>query len=321
MKHYISHSRQTGRTIVELMVALAIALLLLLGITAIYSSSTKGGRMATGMGAMGEDASLAVFLVGQSVKRAGYGEIVGTDFTASNQTLFDFPHLRGCKNGTFTNPATGDYTCVAGGSNDTLMVQFQSDSVLASPQRDTNNCVGSPATTQLIADVAHPSDKTNVPVVTNLFVLANEKLTCSGNNSTSLPMASNIEQFKIFYGFDSDAATAALGSKSSIAPVASTVVDADTINLLATSFAGLDKSPWDFVVSVHVCAVAKTKDKGISTQGASQTYNGCPTNTAEVLSGTGPSLTASDGAIRKTYRQVFTVRSRATQSPAVRVVP
>jgi type IV pilus assembly protein PilW len=320
MKLLQKNSKQAGRTIVELMVALAIALLLLLGITAIYSSSTKGGRLATGMGAMGEDASLAVFLIGQSVKRAGYGEIVGTDFTSSNQTLFDFPHLRGCKSGAFASPSTGDYTCVAGGTNDTLMVQFQSDSLIASAQRDTNNCVGSAATTQQISDAAHPSYKTNVPVVTNVFALGNEKLTCSGNNSTSLPMASNIEQFKVFYGFDSAAATAALSSKTSISPGASTVVDADAINALATSFVGTDKSPWDYVVAVHVCAVAKTKDKGVSTQGASQAYNGCPTNTAEVLSGTGPALTATDGAIRKTYRQVFTVRSRATQSPAVRVV-
>ncbi len=312
------YQTQRGRTIIELMVALAIALLLLLGITAIYTSSTKTGRTANGMGAMGEDASLAVFLVGQSVKRAGYGEIVGTDFVLANQTLFDFPHLRGCRNGRFNNPATGDYSCVMGGTSDALMVQFQSDSLVASPQRDTNNCVGAAAVNQQITQSSHPAFNTNVPVVTNIFELQTEKITCSGNNSPALAMASNIEEFKLFYGFDEDAANAALVSKASIAPNASKIVDADFIRALESSFSGSDSSPWDFVIGVHVCAVAKTRDKGISTQ-AVQTYNGCPTNTSEVLSGVGPAKTASDGAIRKTFRQVFTVRSRATQSPSVRL--
>ncbi len=314
----IKSVKQSGRTIVELMVALAIALLLLLGITAIYSSSSQTGRLANSMGAMGEDASLAVFLVGQSVKRAGYGEIIGTDFIATNQTLFDFPHLRGCNNGTFADPAAGDFTCVASGSNDTLLVQFQSDSLLASPQRVTNNCVGSAATTQQISQSTHPGYKQDVPIVTNVFALANEKLTCSGNNSNALAMATNIEQFKVFYGFDEAAATAALAGKLSISPGASKIVDAAFIRALEPGFSGLDSSPWDYVIAVHVCAVAKTRDKGVTTQ-TTQTYQSCPSNTTEVLSGVGPTLSATDGAIRKVYRQVFTVRARATQSPAIRL--
>jgi type IV pilus assembly protein PilW len=310
---------QKGRTIIELMVALAIALLLLLGITAIYSSSTKTGRTANGMGAMGEDTSLALLIMGQSVKRAGYGEIIGTDFVPVNQTLFSFPHLRGCKNGTFANPVAGDFTCVAGGTSDTLMVQFQADSIVASPQRDTSNCVGSPSTTQQIVQAAHPALNTNVPLVRNIFALVGERITCAGNNSAALGMATNIEQFKVFYGFDSAAANAALGNKSSISPLAGQIFDADMITALATSFAGKDLSPWDFVVSVHVCAVAKTRDKGLTTKTATTTHVGCPTNTTEVLSGTGTAIAATDGAIRKTYNQVFTVRSRATQSPAVRI--
>ncbi len=312
--------RQSGRTLIELMVAIAISSIIILGISAVYSASTKSARSATQLGAMNEDGALSLHLIGQAIKRSGYGEIVGTDFVAENQTLFDFPNIRACKSGTFVDPTAGNFDCtpVAGGP-DTLAVQFQGDSVISSAQRQTRNCVGGNPVLTPISNTSHPAYLTDVPLVINVYAIANGTLGCSGNGSAFQAMAGNIEEFKVFFGYDEGAANDSLAGKTNIAPGASTIVDADFVRTKDASFVGKENSAWDFVVSVHLCAVAKTRDGGTSvlTTGA---YEGCPDTPAQALAN-GPAKTATDGAIRKQYRQVFTVRSQATQSPAIRVGP
>lgn len=319
MKPLIIKSPQSGRTLIELMIAIAISVFIIIGISVIFSSSTQSSRAANQIGALSEDGPLAIHLMGQSIKRAGYGEIIGTNLWAYDQTLFAFPHLRACRSGNFNNAGAGDFNCVAGGAGapDSIALQFQSDAITASSQRDSTNCVGGAAVMTTINEVSHPAYLTQVPVISNVYTLNSGNVRCSGNGSTPQAMASNIQELKIYYGYDEQAAASVLTGQATVSPSAAKIVDADMLIASDVAFAGTQYTAWDFVISAHVCAVAATKDKGTSVQ-TNVSYEGCPDNVAEAILGTGPTRTATDGAVRRTYRQVFTVRSRATGSPAVR---
>jgi Tfp pilus assembly protein PilW len=220
-------SNQTGRTLIELMVALAISTMIILGITALYSSSSQSTRSATQLGAMSEDGALALHLMGQAIKRTAYGEIVGTEFVANDQTLFAFPTLRACKSGRFVNPGTNNFACsFVPGAPDSLMVQFQGEAVAAAPQTTTRNCVGGAPVLTQITDRDHPAYLQDVPLTTNVYEIDAGSLRCAGNGSAFQTMASNIEEFKVYFGYDENAANAALAAKSTMAPSAAIILEA-----------------------------------------------------------------------------------------------
>ena len=50
------------------------------------------------------------------------------------------------------------------------------------------------------------------------------------------------------------------------------------------------------------------------TNAAAYTYQRCPTSAAEAAAGA-PEVVANDRALRRTYTQVYTIRSRATANP------
>ena len=314
---------QAGRTLLELLIAMTISIAVLLALSVYFSAASKTARVAQQVSSLNEEAPLAMLSIGQSIKRAGYGEIVGTGYVSRGQTLFDGPHLRGCRSGTFTNPAVGDFSCVAGaaGSPDALMVSFQSDSVVASDQYATRNCAGSPGVATPIADPVHVASGMPVPMVTNVFTVIGSSLSCAGNGAAQEAIGQDITEFRVFYGYDEAAVALSLAGGSGTAPSAATVVNADKIIADNVAFAGTTASAWDHVVSVHVCLVMKTRDASTSVSGTAFAYTGCPTTPTEVVNGTGPARTSSDGAIHKTFNQVYTVRSRATGSPSISIGP
>ena len=71
---------------------------------------------------------------------------------------------------------------------------------------------------------------------------------------------------------------------------------------------------WDFVVSVHVCVLIRTPDRGVA---IGNTFVPCPDTAAQALNTAliEPAALPADGALRRAYTQVFTIRSRASQSP------
>ncbi len=313
---------QHGRTIIELMVAIAISTFILLGIAALYSTSSKSSKAASQLGALSEDAPLALHILGQSVKRSGYGEIIGIDFSSADQTLFAFAHLRACRNGTFVNPSAGDFTCdtSAGLTTDSIALQFQADSVISSLQRKTRNCLGADAVDSPIAVDTHPGFGLSVPLVRNVYSVNAGVLSCAGNNATAETLANRIEEFRLYYGFDESAMNDNLANKTNLAPGAAQIVDADYIIAKDALYATRKGSAWDYVVSVNVCAVAATTEKGTSVQGTVN-YSGCPDTAADAQNAISPTRTKTDGTVRKTFNQVYTVRTHATGSPAIRTGP
>ena len=311
---------QRGRTLLELVIAMAISVSVLLGISVFHQNASQSVSVSQQMSTIYDEGPLALLMLGQAVKRAGSGEIVGSGFTNLNQTMFDGPHLRGCRSAGFVSPATGDFSCgaAAAGAQDALMVRFQSNSVVGPDQFDTRNCAGGAAVNTAISAVGHPAQGALVPIVQNVYTVDGGRLECSGNNAANEVMARDVTEFRVFYGFDRDAALLALAGGFGISPRSATMVDAAEIWALQPSFAGQQLSAWDFVVSVNVCMVMRTRGAASSVTGAAFAYTGCPQTAAQAANGSGPARSAADGTIHRTFQQVFTVRSRATGSPSVR---
>jgi hypothetical protein len=320
-------SGQAGRTIIELMVAIALGMLILLGVGTLFVGANQTARMSTSVATTEEGGSIILTLMGDAIRRAGYGEIVAANsFTIAGNSpqatqatlLFSGRHLLGCSGGRFANPEAGDFTCVAGGVGDALAVWFQADNVVASNQGPTLDCLGNNPATLAIGNpalVGAGGGAGTLPVVNNVYFVNNGSLMCQGNDETGAagappaPLVDNVVDFRVFYGFDD------VGFANPMTminrPTPRRMVDAATLNGLPNIG---NLTAWDYVVSVHVCLTLRTQEAGVSTQPAQQ-YRPCPRNEAEAA-GVVPLVNApAGGAIYRSYSQVFTVRSRATPSP------
>jgi hypothetical protein len=153
-----SGARAAGRTMIELIIALAISMVIVMGVGSLYFSSSGISRTANQMGSLEEAGQIAMRIIGESLRLGGYGEVMGSDYVARDQTLFDGPHIRACPDGQrFVDPfpvppAVPNYTCVATGTpGDALMLGFQANSVLTVPQGELRNCVGNGPVDELVA--------------------------------------------------------------------------------------------------------------------------------------------------------------------------
>lgn len=319
---------QAGRTLVELMISIAIGLAITAAVATAYLSTSQTARVASELGGMSDTGQIALWMIGDPVRQAGYGEIVGSDLALGpgdvgayrSQTMFaQGAHLAGCAGAPFVDETVVNPVCAGVGDPnfDSLMVRFQGDAVVPPAQGQIDDCLGAQVPVEALpATHAGLGRAPSRPIIQNAYFGLNGALMCRGNGrpgaAAAIPpaqqIAANVEQFKVFYGFDdtrhaNPAATAGASARS--------IRDATFINGLPPATA-----PWDFVVSVHVCMVLRSApdSSGGLTQAASTTYSRCPRTPAEAEAGL-PTETVTDRVLRRTYAQVFTVRSRSTANP------
>jgi prepilin-type N-terminal cleavage/methylation domain-containing protein len=119
---------QQGRTLVELVIAIAIGLVLMAGVGALYLSSRGISRVAQQGGSAEDTARVVMAAIGDAIKAAGYGEVVGSDYSAHGQTLFEGPAVRGCTGSRFAdafNVLEPDYGCTGSAPGDQVLLRFQ----------------------------------------------------------------------------------------------------------------------------------------------------------------------------------------------------
>ncbi len=311
---------QAGRTLIELLVAIALGLLILLGVGSLFLGANQSTRTTSSISSAEESAQIALTLIGNAIKRAGYSEIIGTSVTGvRGNLLYSGPILRGCSGVPFNNPGTGDFGCTGTGTApDSLAVWFQADSALASPQGATEDCLGNTVAASA-ANITNADYATrlgaNIAVVRNVYRINGGNLECLGNgNAAAQTLVTGVEDFRVYFGFDDTAYANAAGW--ALRPTGRSIRDAaDLRDNFPDPAPGISR--WDFVVSVHVCVLVRSDETGITAQ-AGQTYARCP-QTAAQAAGTAavPTATSADGRVRRAYSQVFTVRSSATPTPAI----
>lgn len=328
----VGQRTQQGRTLIELLVAIALGLLILLGVGTLYLGANQSTRVATNIASAEETGQIVLATIGNAIRRAGYAELVGTDWVPSRQDLlYSGPHLQGCMGSDFERDGDGNpkieggkFKCVgeAPDSPDSLAVVFQGDNIVASSQGPTSDCLGQDPTMVPIAnpDYAALVSGANMPLVRNIYYLGDpvdgmRNLLCKGGNNNAATLIGNVEDFKVYFGFDDVAFGAPTVDTNIGNPVARSVRTAAEINNLTPS--NPMYPAWDFVVTVHVCVLIASNDRGVRSELGAATHTPCP-QTANEAAGIDPIAdvpSLADGRVRRAFSQVFTVRSRAKPAP------
>lgn len=337
MKPLNSRVVQTGRTLIELLIAMTIGLVIVIGVSALYLSSSGLSRTSNQISTVEQAGQLALLVLGDSLKLAAYGEIIGSDFAAQGQTLMDGIHLRGCTNAQFTTPFPAyvappgntpppNLNCAVASGGDALYVRYQAAPVISAVEPadltriSMNDCGASNLNQNEVLASAQMRAGVGLvrPIVTNVFQLdsINNTLDCAGYGAAAFqPLLQNVVEFKLFYRFDDAAFAGGASGVTNAVPFTGSIRDAAFLNGLL----GGPVDPWNYVVAVIACITMQTDEGGVSTSPTNATASRCPTTAAEAESGLNLTVLVptTDGRIRRTFSQVFTVRARATPTPSI----
>jgi hypothetical protein len=307
----------------ELIIAMAIGMVILIGVGSLYLSSSGVSRMASSAGSAEDAGRLVMFLIGEGVKTAGYAEVVGAGFGLGGETYFEGPAIRGCTGSRMVAPFNAvapNYACTGVAPGDQVFVRFQSRhraAPMSVAERDAaqlRDCLGSNLN-QDVTLASGPGQNLVIQMVQNSFAMNNAgtALMCEGisNVGTPLPVVPNVVDFRVFYRFDDAGWALAAALQSNRVPTGGSIRDAAWINATA---AVSPADPWQYVFAAVVCMTVATQETGVST---SNTVSRCPATMAEAAAGVPLTTTVATGQLRRTFMEVFTIKARATHSPAI----
>lgn len=313
--------RQAGRTLIELLIAMALSLMIVAAVGGLYYFTSQSARTTEQLSTTEERGRLAMHFIGEPIMLAGYGNINSGELSGAGRTQvlsYKGTHLRACTNGRFANPAANDFTCVPppnGEPGDQLLVGHQAESVTSAAPQGVGglpmlDCLGQ-------APLPVTYEVNPVPTIRNVYSIELSgagvpELVCTGG--TVAPPDSllrNVENFKVFFALDTNGyQVGELGLQLPQA-VPSALRTAAQINALPGAGDPPDSlgNPWNHVVAVYVCVQLATSEAGTTAAGAS-TFVPCPANETEAATGVAPVAT-NDGIARRSFTQVFTIRARA----------
>ncbi len=174
--------RSRGLTLIELMVAMALGLLLTAVIITMFTSAKASYRMQDGLTRIQEDGRVAVQLIGEEVRKAGFRKPVWND------------PLNGY------SPVTAGSTNGASNGNDTLEFMYMSDTDCTG----TVNTNIDPETTEPVADykqVTFAVDNNGTLLWSCAFGSNPDNLAVQSANQ---PVIDGVESFQVLYGVDTD---------------------------------------------------------------------------------------------------------------------
>lgn len=293
-----------GFSLIELLVAMAIALVIIGAALSAFIGSSGSRKIAEAQSRMNEDAQAALSILSQQIRMAGnnpaqpnrvddanpalsslrnpvYGVTslnVGT-YTTSNFSV------RGC-DGKFTNLTTAtnlDALTCAGGTTtlpDSIGISYEADKYnsIATNKGAPTDCLGislPPVTATLPVIVGNATTTANVTftVADNRFYIGTSSaikaptLWCKGT-STAQPLVENIEDMQFHYGTVSAALTATTATVAGYLK-ADDVVNETTLKALPT-----DAQKWSKVVTVRICVIVRSEEP-VAPDLASAQYLNC----------------------------------------------
>ena len=173
MSNGFQPKRQTGFSIVEIMIAMTIGLFVVAGLAKILTSNKESYRVQEAQSVLQENARLATVFLSTSIGKAGFHQDAQVDASSL------FPAGSVALTGTNDN-ADGTDNILDG--SDTITVRFEGDGVIT-------DCLG--ATVGASA------------ITTDVFrVDTNNQLQCSAGGGAFQPLLDNVQGLQILYGED-----------------------------------------------------------------------------------------------------------------------
>jgi hypothetical protein len=312
---------ESGRTLIELLIAMVLSLMIIGAVGALYSFTSQSARTSQQVGTLEERGKLAMHFLSEPIALAGYGNINSGELGGAVRTAvltFKGPHLRACTNGRFQDPAALDFTCVPSvpgdPPGDQLHIGYQAEAVNAAPQgvngQPMSDCLGQGAPPVVFAGIP-------VPTVYNLFSVEFTgsgalEFGCTGSgNAARQGLIRDVDDFKVYFALDTRGHLIGETGTQLKSAIPSGLMTATQVNALPGSTEPPDSlgNPWNHVVAVYVCVQLHSTDTGLNPDGKS-IFQPCPADQVEAATGA-PQLTIVDGVARRSFMQVFTIRSRA----------
>ena len=323
--NHVPRGHQRGLTLVELMIAVAINLVVVLAAAYLYLNGRQTQRAVEERSAVFENGQLALELIGREIGNAGYypshmfepgamePKPIGAYTNPSPLVAAFNAGVFGCSNGHFKDGA-----CVASDDKDYkqdgLVLNYFTDDAMNLAAGARADCQGSSvdndaAINQVRAGAAWKSE--TLPPESPLFVsnryalyrmdyavdggqrkISTFGLACSGNGSAKPSyqvLVPGIEQFRVRYGLrDASGARASqYVDAASVDGAAAIVVNDQTL------------ASWQRVVSIQVCVVARSLTETRFKGAGDETRTDCDGQTF-----------ANDGVQRRRFIQVFAVKNR-----------
>ncbi|PUA16965.1 PilW family protein [Glaciimonas sp. PCH181] len=289
------HLRQSGITLIELLVSLLISFVLIAAVASLYLSSNASYQLNEDHLRLQQDGRYAMALMEGDLRQAGFGHLTAAGVSAAEIDRTDFVSaggqagqgLRSCDFG-FVNPLNNKFNCKTGDGMAGFDVAYRVDNLAGT------DCVGGKAG-MIALPRSHPSYALSrqVAVVSNRFFVATPSganttsLYCKGNSGNDLsvgqPILSNIEDLRLTFG------VAGNNSFSAQRFLSAAQVDALTSDQYQN---------WKNVIRVKLCLQLRGSHRGTAGQ---QRYTDCK----------GQEQVAADGYLHAVMTSVVTLRNNA----------
>ena len=305
-------------TLVELLVATAISLVLVLAATAMYLATRESQRTLDQASAAQEAGSYALRTIGRDLMNAGFYPAVRSEAGQEN-VLSGYSNITGraayesglfgCEGAVF-DPATGTCGATVANAPDSLAVGYFTNDAFGTSLGQRADCTGADVSVAAVNATRVGTGGPSVPPALPLFVanhyalvasdatidgrtVTTRSLACSGNGALAAgyqPLLAGIDDLQFLYDVFSD--------ETRVADRVYTATEVGALPALVIN--GTSMPPWSRVLSVRVCVIARTYESSAST-GSTSAYQDCDGATR-----------TGDRSVRKTYTQVFGLRNRET---------
>lgn len=310
-----------GFTLIEMMIALALGLVILAASLAVYTASSRGSQVSQAETQLNEDGILALNLIQQQIKQAGYSSQVIPSNGALIMGNYQGPAVRGCDFGfTDSSAAFSSLACATSGSGGSaIAIRYEAtiDNTIPTSTGLPTNCVGNGINVVTPSDVSPPpaGGAGNYALADNRYMVdssgSQPMLSCRGAEKnaggniigTSQPLLANVESVQILYGI-------AKIPSAELAPTYDplrhqiigykTAAEIEALTNSGTFPADNLLDRWGRVLSVRVCLIMRSDQPVRDAPDGAFTYKNC----------SNVDTTATDGYLRKTYTTTVLLRNR-----------
>lgn len=317
--------RSSGFTLIELMVALTIGLVILAAALSVFATSSRSSQLSELETQMNEDGILALNLIQQQLKQAGYSQQLIPSNGATVMGNYAGPAVRGCDGGfTDAGVAFDKLSCVNGNGNgsDAIAIRYEANTdntmpPLTAPTLATN-CLGNAINSTTPTQVSPPPTPAPGTLPPGNYTLADNRYLVTGANTapmlscrgmergnavgTSQPLLANVESMQILYGVASLPSAELAATYDPMRHQIVDYLDASGVDLLPTTgvLANNTEDRWSRVLSVRVCLQMRSDRPVRDAPVGGLAYKQCDNIDA----------TRTDGYLRKTYTTTVLLRNR-----------
>jgi len=317
--------RQTGVSLVELMVGLVIGIVLSMAAAALYLGTRDMSRGSQAITDVNETGKIALEMIGREIQKAGfYPAQFGMNWTTNNDAAGSYYNgkdptkvvfnsgLFGCDGANY-DPATKACGTTAADKPDSIIVNYFASTEFGSTSLlgNTNDCNRKPVSNDTDNSSRNTSGlplfvsnrfgivaETNSYTDTDGNTVSAKSLGCQGNGSDAAvaqPALQGVDDLVIRYGlYDGDGMADGVGQSPTKFMTAANVSAQPDVS---------GRTAWQRVTAVSVCVLVRSVANGRQEDktGSVRTYTDCRGNTV--------SLPTGDRYVYKTYQRVFAVRN------------